>query len=138
MSIKVDTSGAEAFLINTARRTTRAARRQIEVEAKRVMELSQRYSPRDTGELEGSHFIEKEEGDGQRKVMVVGFDADHGMVVHENLDGKNYGFGERSVEKANALGLRPGLDVGPKFLERALRDTEEVRIRNMEEAVKKA
>ena len=140
MGVRVNFRQTLVDLQQVAKRTTRASRRQIAIEARRLEDLSRKYTPVDSGDLEGSHRTDRTLGARGRVGYTVGFgdNVNHAITVHENLSGQAFGMGEKSRAKAAALGLSPGIDVGPFFLTRAFDELETSMVRNMEEAVRKA
>jgi hypothetical protein len=131
----VGLGAAKTDLLQFGDKTTRASRRQIEIEAEEVKKLSERNAPKKTGNLESSHKVSKGK-DGRRKKMVIEYEAvnretnfDYGTYLHEDPD---WELGEVSEQK----NTQNGGHVGPKFLERAVEEREPEMMRNMERAVR--
>jgi hypothetical protein len=117
-------------------RTTRATRRQIREAAYEIEELSRKMTPELSGALTESHDVRAEIDDRHRRMMVIEFGdgLPYAIAVHEGTTGQAFGQGERSRAKA----AENGVEVGPKFLERAAEELMPKIMADMEEAARKS
>jgi hypothetical protein len=96
--------------------------------AQEVQRRAKAYVPVDEGNLEDAIKLERRDDQTSgRRMLVIGVDmatpaglsktvGDYAIFIHEGV----YKLGPKSVEKAN----RTGVQVGPKFLERAMQEME--------------
>lgn len=122
------------------RRSTAAARKEIEKGAYAIRDLAREYSPVDEGNLEKSIRVKKGEGDGasnfSRKVVMGGTFGGvnvsrYAAYMHE---GSNYNLGPKSLQKADATGK----DVGRKFLFRAFTELRADITKRVREALRRS
>ena len=145
MGIKVTDNGVRQRIDNTAVRTTKAALRELRKGGRAIEELAKNMAPVDEGHLEESITYEEDTGGlNRRKRINVYVDEDkaadgnskvghYATVVHEGLDGKNYGGGPKSRAKEAATGV----EVGPFFMTRAVDELEDEIAASVEAALKK-
>lgn len=116
-------------LRNIAKKVPDKARSQMKRSSQRVVELAQKMTPEDEGDLANSIRIEKTYGDNRRLQIdiVVGGKSvvkkngrsvsldQYALIVHENYESMKPG--DRTREK---MAMHPGIKIGSGFLRRAL------------------
>jgi len=144
MGFKIKDTGIAMRLENIAKRTNKAATRELERGAIAIRDLARDFAPVDEGFLEESITVDHDRGGINRRnrysVYVddsLEVDAktkvgDYARLVHEGI-GKAYGQGPGSLEKAAQLGV----EVGPFFMTRALEELEGDIRRRIATALKK-
>lgn len=145
MGIKVKDSGIRQGISRVAKRTNKAALRELRKGGRAIETLSKEMAPVDEGYLEQSiTYQEKVGGKRRRKKIDIFVDesiaadgkskvGDYATLVHEGVD-KRYGEGPRSKAKADALGV----EVGPFFMTRAVEELEDEIAAKVKAALKKA
>mgnify|MGYP001037944824 CR=1 FL=1 len=139
MGLKVTgISETKARIENDAERSSRAALREVERGAKKIVERARRQAPVDEGNLENAIKILGHDRGGlnRRKRIVVGVDGsmpvperpgktvgDYAGLMHENL--QPYGIFELGEKSRDKQRNNPDVIVGGKFLERAAQDLQQ-------------
>jgi len=147
MGIKVRGDyGVKKKLENISKRSSKGALREMRKGGKQIEELAKKMAPIDEGNLEEAITYEEDRSGINNRIAIKIFVdedkvvtakknvGDYALIVHDNLDGKNYGKGEKSKEKAK----REGVEVGPFFMDRAVEELKDEIADAVERAVKRA